>query len=377
MKILRTFLILFAILFIISCSKKIELKQTSIIYSINYDFEPNIISLVNSNENVYAIAYFAFTNKRLEITNLKNEVKKTVKLSENVTGNYLLANNIDSIYIYDNLCRDLHLITSEGFNKTINLSSFFKQENIRFYPPSQICKNSLYISGYSFTPNENMKSSIDFEIQQLREIVQNERIIVFNNLFTDSISVSQMLNKFVSSEIVNDNNYVSTDFLKIQFFKNAIVCFHPNLNVLFLFDKNSGKIVERVQVFSEYANIKSPLIQLYRTEKEKEEFIKQRQEASFLNAIIYDVIFDEFRNLYFITILLPNKDFHYLNNLTFERDWSLIVFNKDFKNLGEFYFQGDDYDFRTILPINEGILIRTKSENYKNEKTEFSLFQIL
>ncbi|NLA23976.1 MAG: hypothetical protein GX879_03325, partial [Bacteroidales bacterium] len=96
-----------------------------------------------------------------------------------------------------------------------------------------------------------------------------------------------------------------------------------------------------------------------------------------INGVIYNVVYDKYRSLYYIIALLPNLDFHYINNPTIERDWSLIVLDKDFKNLGEFLFSKSDYSFLNILPLKEGILFQNAYKQNDNEKTFFTLFEVL
>lgn len=375
--VLLFFIVFFAVSCIVfSCSKKIELQETNEIFSISHDYKPNKTLLLNQEDDILCIAYYKNTDKRIEIINLINKEKKVIRLPEHVSGQHLLSVDPDSVYLYDNISCEIHLITPMGNVRTINLLSVIKQNNIRFYPPSQIYHNALYVSGYNFNQNKTIDNNIASETKILKEIMQNERIFIFNNLFTDSIYANQILSNFVNSEIVKINDFTSTDFLKIKIFKNAIISFHANSNLLFVFDKASGKIVNKIKMISDYSSLKAPLVHLYNSEKEKESFIKQRQESNFLNGVIYNIIFDEYRNLYYVTTLLPNKDFHYLNNLTFERDWSLIVLNKDFDKVGEFLFDGAKFDFRIIHPIKEGILIENKNIINGNEKSEFILFKV-
>ncbi len=360
-----------------SCSEKVKIQETNKTFYITHDYKPNRILLLNKNKDIFCIAYFEKTNKRIEISNIRNQDKKVIKLPECVAGQYLLSVNPDTVYVYNNIYSEIHLITKNGYVKTFNLLSALGQKNYRFYPPSQIYNNALYISGYHFNKNLINDNSIVSEKEILKQIMQNEKIFIFKNLFTDSIYANQMLSNFVSSEIVKSNACTSTDFLKIRIFKNAIICFHANSNFIYVFNKANGKIDSKVKLISDYSSLKVPLVRLYNTDEEKEEYLKQSQEANFLNGVIYNITFDEFRNFYYVTVLLPNKNFHYLNNLTFERDWSLIVLNEKFKKLGEFFFEKDKFDFRIIHPIKEGIVIAKKYEKDENKKTIFALFQVL
>lgn len=366
---------IFLLLFF-SCSKNVNLQETDKKYHISHSYKPNDVLLLSKGDELFCVAYFQNTDKRLEITNLNTQDKKTIKLPEYLSGQYLLSVNPDTVYIYENLfVGELHLITSKGYEKTIDLLSLINQNRVKLYGSSQIYNNALYVSGYNLTHTKIDDNLIEYEYKILTEMVLNERVFVFKNLFTDSICVNQILSNFVKSEIVKSDRFTSTNGLKIKNFKNATICFHENSDLLFVFNNVSGKIENRIQIISDYSSLKAPLVQLYDSESGKEEFVKQRQEAPYLNGVIYDVIFDEYRDLYFVVALLPNKDFHYLNNLTFERDWSLIVLNKIFNKAGEFFFDKNKFDFRTVFPIKEGILIANK--NLNNEKTEFVLFQVL
>ncbi|HOE05614.1 MAG TPA: hypothetical protein PLZ52_10375 [Bacteroidales bacterium] len=371
-------MLLFSMGFLLfSCSNRVKIQETSKVFSITHDYKPNRVLLINQNENIFCIAYFKNTDKRIEITNLRDQDKKVIMLPENVLGQHLLSNNPDTVFIYDNIYGEIHLLTKDGYVRTLNLLSICGLRNFRLYPPSQIYNNAFYVSGYDYCLDSNSNSLIESETQILKQIMQNERVFVFKNIFTDSLQITQMLNKFVCDEIVKDSDYVGTDFLKIRILRNHFICFHANSNVLYVFNSQDGKLEEKIELFSNYASLKVPLLRLYRSDKEKELFLEQRQEANFLNGIIYNVTYDEFREIYYVTTLLPNENFHYLNNLTFERDWSLIVLSSDFKELGEFYFKKDEFDFKTIHPIKEGVLIEKKHDKIENRKTEFVVFEVI
>ena len=76
------------------------------------------------------------------------------------------------------------------------------QNRVKLYGSSQIYNNALYVSGYNLTHTKIDDNLIEYEYKILTEMVLNERVFVFKNLFTDSICVNQILSNFVKSEIV-------------------------------------------------------------------------------------------------------------------------------------------------------------------------------
>lgn len=359
-----------------SCSEKVKMEGTNKTFYVSHDYKPNRILLLNHNEKLFCISYFEKTDKRIEISNLATHEKDVIPLPENVSGYHVLSNNPDSIFIYDNICNEIHLITNTGYQETLNMLTTLDQKMYEFYLPSQLYNNALYVSGYHSSNDYSKDNSIKAETSNLRQIVENERVFVFKNLFTDSIHVKQMLRTFVHSEIVKKADYTSTLFLQTRIFNNDLICFHANSNILYVFNRTTGDMEGEIKLSSEYTDLKAPLIRLYSNKKERDDFLRKRQESAFHNGLIYNITYDTFRKLFFVTTLLPNEDFHYRDNLTFERDWTLIVLDDNYKTLGEFWFSGAEFDFRTIHPIKEGLLIKKKHKKNENKKTEFSLFEV-
>lgn len=377
LKILFPLVLLFISL---SCEKRAKLFRSEKVYYNFHEFKPCKTVLVNEANEIFAINYFSQTNKRIEIQSLENEELFVIDLPDYIEAQNLHAVNIDTIILFNNRPGEVHLITKcKGYNKTILLENLLPNSNYRFYNSAVLNENELIITGYKHPEIQDIDNAIEFENLLLTQIINEESVFIFTNLFEENPKGKQELKGFIRQLIVKNVQNSSSHYPRIVFSdNNKPALIHANSDYIHVFDEDFNKQTHKIKLKSEYSDLKAPLLQLYSCEKGKKEYIKQRQESIFYNGIIYNVTFDKYRNLIYVRTLLPNLYFNFKDNLTFERDWTIIVLDTNYNQLGEFFFNKNEYCFQVLFPTKDGILLKNQAKSIKEsyEFTQYTLFEI-
>ncbi|NLA25155.1 MAG: hypothetical protein GX879_09340, partial [Bacteroidales bacterium] len=228
------------------------------------------------------------TDKRIEITKLNDTKNKTIiNLPDYVVGQNLLADNPDTVYIFENIHKTLYMLNRNQDIKSLNLNFNNKISDYRFKVKVQLNKNSLYVNAYYFSDHSNINSHTELEREKVKDLSDNERIVVFDNLFSNNICMNQVLINFTNDNILKSNDYVCTENLGLSFTQDYAICFHGNTNVLYVFDKELNNLIKTVELKSRFSSLKVPFVKLFNSEDEIGDFIKNRQEVSFINGVIY------------------------------------------------------------------------------------------
>jgi hypothetical protein len=373
-----------AIIFLYSCTNnsnnKVLLIETERSYFNFHEFKPCRTDLIIEADGIFAINYFSQTNKRIEIRNLENEELFVIDLPDYIEAQNLHVVNIDTIILFNNRPGEVHLITKcKGYNKTILLENLLPNSNYRFYNSSVLYESELIITGYKYPEIQIIDNAIEFDNLLLTQIINEESVFIFTNLFGENPKGKQKLKGFIRQFIVKNAQNSSSHYPKVVFLdNNKPALIHANSDYIYIVDEDFNKQVHKIKLKSEHSALKVPLLQLYSCEKGKKEYIKQRQESIFHNGIIYNVTFDKYRNLIYVTTLLPNLEFNLQNNLSFERDWTIILLDTNYNQLGEFFFNKNEYCFQELFPTKDGILLKNQSKSIKEsyEFTQYTLFKI-
>ena len=94
------------------------------------------------------------------------------------------------------------------------------------------------------------------------------------------------------------------------------------------------------------------------------------------SGAIDKVLYDKNKNRYYVITRhkLPFEDFAFLSDAAF----SIHIYDKNFKKLGEQYFEEGKYDFRFIILTSKGLYIakNENSKDYDPEKVQFFRFEV-
>ncbi|MBP5412885.1 MAG: hypothetical protein J6Y47_06505, partial [Bacteroidales bacterium] len=105
-------------------------------------------------------------------------------------------------------------------------------------------------------------------------------------------------------------------------------------------------------------------------------FYKKISDFYLSQGQICNVLFDAKTKYYYIVERhkLPFEDYAFLSDAAF----SIHIYDKNFKKLGEQYFEEGKYDFRFIILTSKGLYIakNENSKDYDPEKVQFFRFEV-
>jgi len=293
---------------------------------------------------------------------IKKEKIFEVPLLNDVDALYVL--NLDSIFIVPSRTNDLILLDSNG--------SFL---------------NKWYIK-------DPINDSIDYEYYQIKAYKDNlNNLNVFLELLNNiSPPVCYLDSKVIYLKInMNGKAVYRKKYAKYpdKFFKNEYLNFDCKFeiaknnffaihyykeNTIYLY--NTELILEKeVKFRSKYIDEFVPI-----TDEEKKDrkfFSTQQIERPFYRNLYYD----KYRDLYYLQAIHSQK---YKNedgtlNDIFDRSWSIIVFDMDFKLLDEIYMEPKKYRFSNMVVTKDGLLISNNVESnpeFDPNLLQFTLFEV-
>lgn len=139
--------------------------------------------------------------------------------------------------------------------------------------------------------------------------------------------------------------------------KGEIIFHYPMLNNILIMKNNSINEIKLAK--SKYLKSFPPQSQIYPPPDNKYVF-----EYTIQTPLYYSLFYDKFHDLYFR--IVAHKQSLYKNSLKntiISRDWSIMIFDNNFKLLKEIKMEGGKYFYDSIFILEDGIYILKQDDN--------------
>ena len=264
---------------------------------------------------------------------------------------------------------DLYWILRAYSNNTakpyIYLSAFYKWRLVN------IDSIVVHNSNKQLTRREISIKNRIWHFKKLYEIPSVYRFNVQNGQYTYSNPrIYTYFTPVSSLDSVNENTCIYEQSLSISYANKVFVWGKRNNKILVLNPKKL-QVEKCFQLDSKYTEITTPDIPL-----KDIMFYKKISDFYLSQGQICNVLFDAKTKYYYIVERhkLPFEDYAFLSDAAF----SIHIYDKNFKKLGEQYFEEGKYDFRFIILTSKGLYIakNENSKDYDPEKVQFFRFEI-
>lgn len=347
-------------LVIISCKeiKKIELEKTD---SLEFILPDDV------GFDLFGLQYYSTPNKFILFSNRRDKIWKYNINTRNYEELYLNYKPTaytfyeNNYYIYKEYEKGLYIYDSK-----LKLLSNYNYNNIKI-------ENNKY----------DLRGNINYEI-----MISNNDLVFYAGIEAEnSIDYSKAktlakinmdnfnLSIFGSNPNINSNGayiyyYVATRN------KNVYVT-SENMNKVDIYDLQTmelrdSKLLPKSQYLTKinYRNADSINNDEYNLKFEYE------------NGVYLFLYYDKYTDLFFRMVrhgLKSYKDYYSISDYS-KSDWSLQIFDSEFRLIDEKYFSADEYYYRNLVFTENGILISKMTskflEKYKSNKIKFDLFKI-
>ena len=169
---------------------------------------------------------------------------------------------------------------------------------------------------------------------------------------------------------IHEDSPISEASLNISYANKVFVWGYYSDKIVVL-NPDNLQVEKCFQVDSKYTKIKYPNIPLKDTK-----LYEKLTQHSYENGRIENVLYDSKRERYYIVERhkIPMEDWAFVS----ESSFSIHVYDKRFKKLGEQYFEESKYDFRFMFLTSKGLYIlqNENTNDYEYNKTKFYRFDI-
>ncbi|MDR1793209.1 MAG: DUF4221 domain-containing protein [Bacteroidales bacterium] len=273
----------------------------------------------------------------------------------NREGNYYSIIHIDSVYntgteryrpipCMQNI-KSPHLYMHYFWNwENIKEESDFQKEF-----PNKLEYVRAYMNKMHTVPQICM---FDIQTQQLQVFPQNFSRLYFE---TDtSLYVSALLNVFFE----NDKLFISPHF------NNKVLVYNPVVD----------KFIDTFRIISDYAKLLMPHYNI----KEYWLNVYTSVDEYRIYGQLWNIIYDKNNHLYYAIVHHAMSEEDFWMEYTEERDFSIIIYDKNFNKLNEQYFSKDEFDYRYIFLSSQGLFISESgnSRDYDPTKCKFVVYEI-
>lgn len=168
---------------------------------------------------------------------------------------------------------------------------------------------------------------------------------------------------------ITDENSLILEPITYGSYDNKVFLWICGGNKILVLNPDNLQVENSFEVSSGYGSIGGEPYSLKdKTQKQGEIFLK--------SGAIDKVLYDKNKKQYYVVTRhkLPNEDFAFLSDAAF----SIHIYDKNFKKLGEQYFEEGKYDFRFIILTSKGLYIakNENSKDYDPEKVQFFRFEV-
>lgn len=344
------------IIFFISCNSKIEIKYIDDFAISEKKFD------IDSNTNYFFLNldYYFSDKGRQYFFNLDennsslvmydyisaNRIKK-IKIPSNIMG--FLVHSLDSIFLLTYMDNILYLSDTSGVIKNRWYLSFHIHDSIKYEAWANNFMRLHYINNklYLYTlPMVKLKDKVKFPVLTIftflgDSIIAEKKLLYFTKKYFDFkymtyfpyISVNHDNDIIVSYEIEDSLYVINNKYLENKYFSKS-------------------NFIDSFKVF------------------DNDKWINKQYNKNYhIEAPTYgQVIYDKYRKLYYRIVkhsqLALNKDGS--KNDFFDRSWSILVFDSNFKLLKEVYMHPKKYRFNDLILTIDGLLISNCNENDSN-----------
>ncbi len=264
-------------------------------------------------------------------------------LPEKIWFLYVINNHFPSQYIYFNTkwnCqypRDKKYAQKDYYTDKFDFWEYLKQYMIQEYAMPQICKYDAANHSY---------------------ILSEPNMIQKYLLPQDS-----------AFQITDENSQILNAAFTGESYDNKVFAWMDACNKVLVLNPDNLQVETSFEVLSDYGSIGGePYPLKNKIQKQGEIFEK--------SGAIDKVLYDKNKNRYYVITRhkLPFEDFAFLSDAAF----SIHIYDKNFKKLGEQYFEEGKYDFRFIILTSKGLYIakNENSKDYDPEKVQFFRFEV-
>ncbi|MBO4580729.1 MAG: hypothetical protein J5701_00385 [Bacteroidales bacterium] len=285
----------------------------------------------------------AYGNKEGEVVYQEIFESTFDSLPEKIWFLNVINNHFPSKYIYFRTkwnCqypRDKKYAQKDYYNSKFDFWEYLKQYMIQEYAMPQICKYDAANHSY---------------------ILSEPNMIQKYLLPQDS-----------AFQITDENSQILNAAFTGESYDNKVFAWMDACNKVLVLNPDNLQVETSFEVLSDYGTIGGdPFLLKDKNQKQGEIFEK--------SGAIDKVLYDKNKNRYYVITRhkLPFEDFAFLSDAAF----SIHIYDKNFKKLGEQYFEEGKYDFRFIILTSKGLYIakNENSKDYDPEKVQFFRFEV-
>lgn len=341
------------ILVLISCNSKNKIQN---IDDLNVTKKTFIIDS-NTNYSFLTLDYYISGDGREYFFNLDSKNSslviydyvtskkiKKINIPSNIMG--FLVHSLDSIFLLAYMDNILLLIDSSGTTKNRWDLNTLIHDSIKYEAWANNFMRLFYINNklYIYT----------LPVVKLKEVVKFPLLSIFS-LKCDTLTLEKKLLNFTKK--YHDFNYMTYyPFITLNNDNDIIISYEIEDSIYVITNE-----------FLEYKYYsKSNFIDSFKVFNQSKWYNKKYNNSYHIEAPTYgQVIYDKYRNIYYRIVKHGqdevNKDGS--KNDYFDRSWSIIVLDSNFKIIKEIYMQPKNYRFTDLVLTRDGLLISDNHEN--------------
>ncbi len=321
-----------------------------------------------NQDSIYLFSLHGMQQK-IEILNLSSKSVKNIiylnklddynKYGLNINDFYI--HNIDSIFLYSHYTKQIALINSSGnFKEVINLSNAINAfESDKF--------SDIDISGFGNFCYNHLKKEFAFKIHSAFNFDNDINYYKKNIIATYNVNTAtftKTIGNYPTTEVYSDpNNFFvnSYELSYIPFYNKQkyYVSFTADHNI-YEISSADGSLLNTYNGKSNFLNSNLNLIS---RSSESQTILNHLIENGKYKKLLYNTHKKQFYRIVTHNQPLKKETSGKLNNMTFGRNFSIIVFNEDMSIKGEYLFENPKYTYFDISTHPKGILINYKDDN--------------
>ncbi|RHJ91733.1 DUF4221 family protein [Parabacteroides bouchesdurhonensis] len=326
--------------------EKMFLLDSMTAQTVNYMQLLGDTSLAIFNSPMNNICLFDWTTgkEKLKI-NLHKEGPNAVR---GIRGFYFQSK--DSIWLYNEWKKELYLVDADG-----NLKEKRHLQDL-LYP---IAKQLYSVSPFPQTNVPIRKVDNKLVLQGMNDVISDEVFPAVTILYDLNVSKLDIKNPYPA--VYSNKNKINDEWNTFAYRqvpytlndKKEIVSGFPASDSIVVYNMNTDSYTSVFAGYSEETNIK-PYVPTSRTATQRN-YLEQYQYTS--------ILYDTYRNLYYRLVVLPKTDYDLNDAATQHKDLAVIILSKDFKKVGEYQLEHDQYMYINSFVASDGLCINVFSED--------------
>jgi len=385
--IISPFLFLVILITILSCTRtnhsSLNLEKHDIV-SFNTGFTLWGIHWGTIKVSKDTLIYFAdvMTNKKIIFFSLTGEKIKTIPLDtilkKHIEIDDICVKSLDSVIVLARYANQIYFINGIGnITKHIDLDPYLFINGYEFevystsFPNSDFCLNNDFLFGMGLAKfSDEGLTRQQYLYNFFKTKYHLDYFIKFSNL-SDSIyfktGFNQLYASFKPNQFIVEGNY-------FRFVNNKIFVLTAYKDTVYELDTDFN-ILDRHKIVSDYTNLDlgRNIVDIKDVDNDPDYTNVIAQTCGWLSVFYYDA----FQKRYYVTVYHKVNVKNERKDRAENRPWSLLVYDNKFNKLGEFVFNGKEYNDDFII-LKNGILIKISKYNklYEKDKAQFMRFTI-